>query len=215
MEWRLIPAGYAKLTLAQGAMNNSWKTDLQLESTGLVGKLYKVADTYRTSYQDSFCAVESFLEAKEGKRHRETTIRFDTASKKAIYLEKDLNKNSIVRSSDVPIPACVQDIVGGLFRLRTMTLEPGQTTQIPMTDGKKSSQIQVAAQNWEEIKTKAGTFKTLKYEVFAFNGALYDRNARLYVWLTNDARRLPVQIQVRMSFTVGTITLQLEREEKT
>ncbi len=38
---------------------------------------------------------------------------------------------------------------------------------------------------------------------------LYRRPAHLNVWLTDDARKLPVQIRVRMPITVGTITLQL------
>jgi hypothetical protein len=33
--------------------------------------------------------------------------------------------------------------------------------------------------------------------------------------VTDDARRLPVQIQVQMSFPIGTVTLQLEKEEHT
>jgi hypothetical protein len=33
------------------------------------------------------------------------------------------------------------------------------------------------------------------------------------VWLTDDRRKLPVQIRVRMQFAIGTITLQLEKHE--
>jgi hypothetical protein len=35
----------------------------------------------------------------------------------------------------------------------------------------------------------------------------------MYVWVSDDARRLPVQLRVRMQFLIGTITLQLEKEE--
>jgi hypothetical protein len=44
---------------------------------------------------------------------------------------------------------------------------------------------------------------------------LYRRYGHLHIWLTDDARKLPVQIRVRLQFTIGTITLQLEKEEKT
>jgi hypothetical protein len=36
---------------------------------------------------------------------------------------------------------------------------------------------------------------------------------RVFVWLTDDDRRLPVQIRVRMNFPLGTVTLELEKEE--
>ncbi len=45
------------------------------------------------------------------------------------------------------------------------------------------------------------------------NGVIYTRKGRLFVWITDDARHLPVQIQLQMSFPVGTVTLQLEKEE--
>jgi len=41
---------------------------------------------------------------------------------------------------------------------------------------------------------------------------LYRRPGRLHIWLTDDARKVPVQIQIRMQFTIGTITLRLDKE---
>jgi len=113
--------------------------------------------------------LQSTLDAAEGKRHRETKINFDRTQKKAASVERDLlASGKIVKSSEVEIPACVHDLVGGLFTLRTMHLEPGQSGTIPMSDGKKSVAVKVEAQEWEEIKTKAGSFKTLRYEAFVF-----------------------------------------------
>jgi hypothetical protein len=63
------------------------------------------------------------------------------------------------------------------------------------------------------VKIKAGTFETIRYEVSLFNGVLYPRKADLFVWLTDDAHRLPVQVRARMSFPVGTITFELVKDE--
>ena len=46
-----------------------------------------------------------------------------------------------------------------------------------------------------------------------FNGVIFRRKARLFVWVTDDARRLPVQIRVQMPLLWGTVTLRLEKEE--
>ena len=51
----------------------------------------------------------------------------------------------------------------------------------------------------------------MKYSMF--NEVLINKKARLYVWLTEDERRLPVQIRVRMQFLIGTIELKLEKQE--
>ena len=71
----------------------------------------------------------------------------------------------------------------------------------------------VEAQQREDVKTSAGTFKTIRYEIHVFNDVLYRRPAHLYVWLTDDRRKLPVRVQVRMQFAIGTITLLLEKAE--
>ena len=150
----------------------------------------------------------------EGSRLRETHITFDGETKKANYLEHDRAKNNaVVLAKEIDIPSCVHDVVGGLFFLRTLNLEPGQTTQVAVSDGKKSVMAKVEAQAREEIKTTAGTFKTVRYEVYLFDNVLYKRPAHLNLWLSDDRRRLPVQIRVRMTFTIGTITLQLEKHE--
>jgi hypothetical protein len=132
---------------------------------------------------------------------------------RASYLERDLLRNATVLAKEIDTPPCVHDVAGGLYLLRTLNLEPGHSTQIAVSDGKKSVMAKVEAQQREEIKTPAGTFKAIRYEVYLFNNVLYNRSAHLYVWLTDDRRKLPVQIRVRMQVTIGTITLQLEKQE--
>jgi hypothetical protein len=63
------------------------------------------------------------------------------------------------------------------------------------------------------VKVPDGTFKTVRYEIYLFNNVLYRRPAHLYVWLTDDIRKLPVQIRVRLQIAIGTITLQLAKHE--
>jgi hypothetical protein len=104
-------------------------------------------------------------------------------------------------------------VVGALFYLRTLNLEPGQSTQIPVSDGKKSVMAKVEAQEREDVKTPDGTFKTIRYEAYLFDNVLYRRSAHLNIWLTDDRRKLPVQIRVRLQFAIGSITLQLEKHE--
>jgi hypothetical protein len=104
-------------------------------------------------------------------------------------------------------------VVGGLIFLRTLNLEPGQAVNIPVTDGKKATMARVEAQAREDVKTPAGAFKTIRYELFLFNNVLYKRSAHLHVWVTDDARKIPVQLRVRLQFTIGTITLLLDKIE--
>lgn len=216
VEWRLVEAGQVKLswTASSQASRPGWQANLHLESAGLVSKLYRVNDNYTADLNSELCAEDTHTQAQEGSRQRETVVHFDPVTKKANYLERDLVKHT-VRSIETDIPPCVHDVIGGLFVLRTMTLEPGKSVEVQVSDGKKSVRAKVEAQQREQIKVPAGTFKTIRYEAFLFNGVLYRRPAHLFVWLSDDSRKLPVRIQVRLHFTIGTITLQLEKEDKT
>jgi hypothetical protein len=209
VEWRLVRAGMARVTWTPG--ESGYTADLHLESAGLVSKLYRVNDDYRASVDGNACARHVLFRAEEGKRRRETTIDFNAG--KVQYVERDLVKNNIATQKELETPPCVYEYMGALMKLRSMRLEPGQSTQIPMTDGKKFSNVKVDAEERETVRIGAVTYNTMRYEIHMFNGVLIGRKARMNVWITEDARRLPVQLRVRMSVLVGTITLQLEKAD--
>jgi len=214
IEWRLITAGKARLDWGSAAdPHTGWQVRFHLESIGLVSKLYKVEDDYSAILNQGLCVQSSLMTSREASRQRETKVTFDIAARRASYLERDRVKNTVVLAREIDIPECVHDVIGGVYHLRTLSLEPGQSTQIPVSDGKKSVMAKIEAQQREDVKTPAGTFKAIRYEIYLFNNVLYSRSARLYVWLTDDRRKLPVQIRVRMPITVGTLTLLLEKYE--
>jgi hypothetical protein len=214
IEWRLITAGKATVNLTStGQRGTPWQLRLHLESVGLVSRLYKVEDDYTANLSQGLCVQSSLLDAKEGNRRRETKVTFDAEARKASYLERDTARNVVVANEEIEIPECVHDVIGGLYFIRTLNLEPGQSAEVPVSDGKKSVMIKVEAQQREDVKVPDGAYKAVRYEIFIFNNVLYRRQAHLYVWLSDDRRKLPVQVRVRLAFTVGTITLQLEKHE--
>ncbi len=217
VEWRLIHAGDARLSWApsQASGGPGWEATLLLQSVGLVSRLYQVDDRYTVVLDDQLCARNSLLKASEGSRRRETMVTFDRERQKASYLERDLARQKVVDTHEIDVPACVHDVIGGLQRLRRLRLELGQSTEIPLSDGKKSIQARVEAQQREPVRTRAGSFQTVRYEAFLFNNVFYRRRGRLFVWLTDDERRLPVQVRVRLPFYIGTVTLELEKMENT
>jgi len=215
IEWRLINAGEAQLELVPQRSGDKtiWQSKLHIESAGMVSKLYKLDDHYSTNMEGQFCTTSTDLDAIERSRHHGTKVVYDTAHGKATYVERDLLKNSVFKTGEVDIPGCVSDIIAGMYKLRSLKLAPGQSTQVALSDGKKTVSARIEAQQREQIKTKAGTFNTIRYEAFVFNGALYARKAQLLIWLSDDVRQMPVQIRARMSFPIGSITLELASEQ--
>lgn len=213
VEWRLIRAGSATLKWNPGT-DASRQVDLTLKSAGLVNALYRVNDTYTAALARDFCTSTVIMHAEEGRRRRDTHITFDAERSRSSYLERDLVKNSVALQKEIDIAPCTHDVIAALFRLRAMTLNPGESAQIPISDGKKFINARVEAQVREEVRTPAGKYRTIRYEAFLFNDVLYRRKGRMFVWLTDDALRVPVQIRARLQFHIGTITFQLEKQER-
>jgi hypothetical protein len=217
IEWRLINAGKAHLEWdaapaggPASISSTSGDVKLHVESAGLVSRLFLVNDEYTAAMKSGFCAESTLIQAQEGGRHKETRVTYDDVAHKAFYVEKDLNKNTTARQ-DVAIPACVHDLIGGLIALRFVRLDPGKTAQIPVSDGKKFVMAKVESQREEPLKTAFGTVNTVKYEIYLFDNVLFRRSGHLHVWITDDDRRLPIQLEVRLTFTIGTITFRLEK----
>lgn len=207
VEWRLINAGRTDLSWTPGP--TGYKAQLKVFSAGLVSRLFKVNNVYDTQGTADLCAQQVRLQAEEGSRKRETTIRW--TENKSFYKERDLIKNETILERELDTPACVHDVVGALAKLRSLnSLQPGQSTTLPISDGKKIVMARIEAQEKEKVSTPLGNFSAIRYEAFLFNDILFKRNARLFIWISDDARRLPVQIQVRMRIHIGTVTFTLD-----
>lgn len=212
VEWRLITAGSAKVEILHST-SNDWQTNLNLESEGIVTRLYKVLDTYKAASNEKFCPANSLLDAQEGKRHTITQLTFESNPHRVDYDERDLIKNSSVKRQ-LDIAPCTYEILGALAAVREMNLEPGKSTTLPITDGKKMVQGRIEAQARENISIDNKKYETVRYEAFLFDNVLYKRKGRLLMWVTDDADRLPVQFRLQLGFPIGTITVQLDKEQK-
>ena len=207
VEWRLIRAGMVTI--------EKWpfETTVKLESAGIVSTLMRIHDEYRVHFEDEHCATSSVMESSEGKRHREANVTYDRSQNHAFFVERDLTDNRILKQSGTDIPNCVADVTGAVSKLRAMNLGVGQTVQIPVSDGRKFAAVKVTAQDREDVKTPLGVFKAIRYETDLMNGVVYTRKGNVWIWLSDDARRLPVQIRLRTTFPISTVTLTLEKEE--
>lgn len=210
VEWRLIDAGRVDLDWRQGG--GTYTGRLHVQSMGLVSRLYRVNDVFDARGGGDHCAQETRLHAEEGSRRRETSVTWQ--GQKSNYVERDLLKDAIVLERQLNVPPCVHDVIAGMMKLRTLkNLTLGQSTTLPISDGKKFAHVRIEALDRERVTTKAGTFQTIRHEAFLFNDVLFQRNARLFVWLSDDARRLPVKIQVRMRIHIGTVSFELDKVE--
>ncbi len=207
VDWRFWHAGDIELRYAEGEAAATLKT------RGFVDALYHVDNRYRVEFGEGWCAQSARFDVREGSKRREIRIEYQSPPGRVRYVERDLVRERIVLRKSLPVPACVHDELTALARFRRMGLEPGAEVWLPVSNGKRAARVRVRALAREEVRTPAGVFHAVRYEAFLFNNVLYRRRGRLFFWLTDDGRRLPVQFQVRLRFYYGTITLRLVRYE--
>lgn len=212
IEWRMVTAGTANLEFVH-SNSSQWTINLDLQSAGVVNRLYRVQDKYKVSGDDHFCASNAFLDAQEGKRHNQARLTFNNTTHKLQYEDQDFVKNRNEKL-EVPIAPCTRDVAGALASLGQMDLALGKTTVLPVTNGKKLAEAKVEAQAKETVNIDGKNYQTVRYEAFLFDNVLYKRKGRLFIWITDDAERTPVQFRIQLGFPIGTVSLELEKQQK-
>jgi hypothetical protein len=208
-EWRFVRAGDIEVYNLSGR-----QTVMKLFSSGLVSRLFHVEDSYTLTRDEQGCNKSLLFQLREGRRNREIQASFDKQLHRATFVERDVTRDVTLTQKESEIPGCVYDLTGALKQLRETYPKPGSSWTLPISDGKKTANVRVEAQEKELIRTPLGQFPSTRYEAFAFGGAFYGRKGRFFVWMTDDERHLPIQLRIQLPFYVGTITLQLEKIER-
>ncbi len=212
VEWRMITAGEAQLDMTHEQQN--WQIQLNVESAGMVSRLFRIDDKYKVLSNDRFCGMNSSFEAEEGKRHVVESEQFDNVKHKAVFDMHDLVKNS-KEHNEVDIAPCTHEIIGALAYVRLMKIEPGKSITVPIVNGKKMAYAKIEAQGKESLTVDGKHYETVRYEAFIFDNVVFRKKGSMLMWLTDDAAHVPVQMRFQMGFPIGSITLELEKAGKT
>ncbi|MGH9532055.1 MAG: DUF3108 domain-containing protein [Terriglobales bacterium] len=203
VEWRIFDAGVA--TLRTEPAGREQRVTATASTTGVVSQLYAVRDRWESFFDPrTFCSRQISKHTEEGYRRLETSLRFDAARRKGVLEEKNL-KTGATKKLESDTPACVTDVVSGLYYLRSLPLEPGETYTFPVSDGARTVNVSALVEDREEIQVPAGTFQTLRV------GPAPNEPGQVWIWYSDDANRIPVQMRARMMW--GTLTFRLERIE--
>ncbi|MBZ5630074.1 MAG: DUF3108 domain-containing protein [Acidobacteriia bacterium] len=208
-EWRLWTAGTARITVEPAGDNE--RVSATADSSGVVAVLYPVHDRFQSVVDSrTFCSISIAKHTEEGFRARETLINFDYPRRRAVLDETNL-KSGDAKHAERDIPGCVTDVIGGIFYVGSLPLTPDAAYTFPLNDGGETVEVRAHVEARENIKTPAGTFATIRVSPQASSGPLKSRG-RVWIWYSDDARHIPVQMRARLFW--GTLTLRLVRTEK-
>jgi hypothetical protein len=204
VDWRLVNAGTTTLRL--DTVNGERHIVATADSTGAVALLYHVHDRLETFFNpQTNCSLALIKHTEEGFRRVDSNIRYDYQRKKALLDEHNLRlKNQ--KHEEVEIPPCVTNTVAATYYVASQTLQPGGKFTFPSSDGGKTADIEVTVEGREQVKTPAGTYNTVRLSAEALNGPQKGKG-KLWMWYTDDDRRIPVQMRARAFW--GTMVFHL------
>jgi hypothetical protein len=208
VDWRVFQGGTAVFHLDQ--VGDVLKISATADSIGAVNLLFPVVDRFQSGFDvKTGCSTGFNKQIQEGRRKIASELQFDYEHGKQTQYERNLVKGTATRK-EANIPACVTDSLSAIFYTQSQTLTQGQTMYFPLADSMRTVTVGMKVGAREDIKTPAGTFQTIKVQATADEGVVKNRGS-IWIWYTDDARHLPIQMQARLFW--GTITFHLQTVE--
>lgn len=141
-------------------------------------------------------------------RIREGWTRFQ---KDAVFdrQELEVTTNDFLKKSETTrkITNRTYDTLSSFFYFRSVPLQVGTSYFIDIFDCKKLWNTEVQVLRREEVVTPLGRFKTVVIKpILKFEG-IFARTGDMFIWLTDDDRRIPVQMKSKVR--IGSITATL------
>lgn len=216
LSWGFITAGYATLEVKP---SKDGKTEFLTFATAnkTVNKFYPVHDTVYTLVRNKGLMTDVFRKSlHEGTFHNKSLIRFDRNAKKAFLSDtvfKDAANHHVKRSADtsVSINGLEHSIMSAFYLVRTLPLKEGATSRFSAVSGEKRYELKVIIHKREKIKTDLGEFNTVKVEPVLDGDGIFKSSGRIFIWFTDDEKRLPVLMQCEIK--LGSIKAELTKVE--
>lgn len=167
---------------------------------------YRVRDTIISTFDKQGLFTWQYEKhQREGNYRNDEVAKFSPAEKK-VYRNDDGRK-----SPPEPVEAFVKDILGALYYTRAQKIKFGETKsiKIPVHDGRRSYQMEIDILRRERVRVPAGEFDCLVIEPKLQSDGIFVRKGRLFLWLTDDDRHIPVRI--RTVIPIGSIVANLEK----
>ncbi len=199
VRWAFIPAGEAVLQVYPIETMNGRKVyhfGLSARTYPVVDLVYKVRDRIEAYTDENLSHSILYKETKEGKRKKEVVVRFNWEKGEA------QRSNFGEKSTPIPVKPGTFDPLSVYYALRLHDLKENMEIEKPLTDGKKWILGRARVVKREKVTVLSGTYDTYLVEPSLEHiGGVFkkSKDAKLQIWVTADARRIPVKIKSKVA----------------
>ena len=176
-------------------------------SAGMVDKFYRVNDRLESVFDPRIMQSLKFsLKESHGKKKRRRELVFDHVQKTVLSTKNDDPPETLA------ILDPTQDALSSLYYLRTRDdFIVGKAIIIQVHDSGKNWSVEVQTLGREKVTTPAGKFSTIKVRTFPKYEGVFMNKGEIFIWLTDDKRKIPVLMKSTIS--IGSIVSTLMKME--
>ena len=213
LHYGIISAGEATLRVDTGATIIGTRPCYHVvgtgESVGAFNWFFKVRDRYESIIDKVALVPWMFIRrVDEGCFVINENVSFNHYKNTAAS-NGTRNKKDISRGID-SLPDGIQDMLSAFYYARTLdfsNVKEGDVFPIFGLIDNEVVPLNIKFIGREEIETKKGTFKCLKFRPMLQEGRVFKDNEDMTVWVSDDKNHLPVRVQTDV--LVGSIKMDL------
>jgi hypothetical protein len=170
----------------------------------LVARLYSLYYKMESIFDaSSLLSRQTSLYSEEGSSRQTTTTKFDRAARRASFEVKAETSGR----TEFPVPIGAQDGLATMYALRAKPPKLGERFTIPVADNGEMYAVGVTVLAPESVSVPMGSMQAWRYDVTLTDSKGQPAGKNTAVWISNDARRLPVKLQAGLA--VGDFVLAL------
>lgn len=201
------------LTLTKAPDGEDFLVKAEAKSKGTLLKLFRfsfVQEIKSSIDSETFRVMRTVKHDVQKERVRDSEALFDYGERRVTYVETDPNEPMRPpRRIASEIDDVSHDLISGLYSLRLMPLAVGKTFRMSVSDSGLVYDIPVRVTARELQKTMLGKQWCFRIEPGVFGpNRLIEREGSMTIWITEDARRLPVRSVVNSPY--GKIDIRLK-----
>ena len=199
VKYGVVRAGDARLAVEAGKSPDLYRLLSTAKSSRFFDTFFPVDDRVVSDWSPSLRVPMHFEKrSREGKYRKDVSYRFDHDRGIALYANGRREK----------ISPGTQDVLSAFYLMRTHKLVPGTTFEIPNHADGKNYELVVKVHERETVTVPAGRFACVVVEPLLRTSGLFKQEGRLLIWVTDDARHMPVLMKSKIA--VGSIVAELE-----
>ena len=209
LRWGLIHGGYSTMEISSVEQVNgrqSYHIISKTRSNSFFDTFYKVRDLNQ-SWMDvaSLCSHRFSKNIREGGYRKKKRMEYDHVNRKVAIFKK----NQVVDGEITPF---IQDVLSALYYVRVEKLEIGNEISIDVNTSGKNWPLVVKVYKKEKVTVPSGTYQCILVEPRLVDEGIFETKGKIWVWMTDDERHLPVMMRTKIK--IGSITAELISTEK-